>query len=142
MKDKNGVTRIGKLYLDPFMDLCNKEIISYSISNKPSAKGILKAQEEAIDITNDCEFRRMFHSDQGWAYQMNNYRKALKDNNILQSMSRKGNCHDNSVMENFFGLLKQEMYYGYTYSNYYTLRREIINYINYYNNYRIKENLG
>lgn len=64
-KDENGVTRIGKLYFDPFMDLCNKEIISFSISPKPSAKGILEAENEAIEITNDCEFRRMFHSDQG-----------------------------------------------------------------------------
>lgn len=73
---------------------------------------------------------------------MKNYRKALQDNKILQSMSRKGNCHDNSVMENFFGLLKQEIYYDYTYTNYYTLRRAIINYVNYYNNERIKESLG
>ena len=97
----------------------------------------MNALEEAIEITSDCPYRRTFHSDQGWAYQMKVYSHRLKEERIFQSMSRKGNCHDNSVMENFFGLLKQEIYYSYE-----ELKSEIERYIKYYNNDRIKERLG
>ena len=106
---------IKKLYLDPFMDMFNSEIISFSISKHPSAQAIMNALNDAIDITDDCPYRRTFHSDRGWAYQMKVYAHTLKENKIFQSMSRKGNCHDNSVMENFFGIMKQEMYYGKVY---------------------------
>lgn len=94
------------------MDMFNGEILSFGISQKPSAENIMSALDEAITITNDCSYRRTFHSDRGWAYQMKAYSQKLKENRIFQSMSRKGNCHDNSVMENFFGILKQEIYYG------------------------------
>ncbi len=131
-----------KLYLDPFMDLFNGEIISFGIDRKPSAENVMKAFDEAVKITEDCKFRRTFHSDQDWAYQMKDYTKRLKDERIIQSMSRKGNCHDNAVMENFFGLLKQEIYYGVIYYSYESLKTAIENYIEYYNNRRIKEKLG
>ncbi|MBI5976087.1 IS3 family transposase, partial [Staphylococcus canis] len=81
------------------------------------------------------------HSDQGWHYQHKAWVKALKDNHIFQSMSRKGNCYDNSPMENFFGLLKQEMFYGEEFNSYEELELEIHKYINYYNNVRRKVNL-
>lgn len=140
--NSKGRVEIKKLYLDPFMDLYNREIISYRISPKPTAKNILSALDDAIKITNDCQHRRIFHSDQGWGYQMNAYIHALENNNILQSMSRKGNCHDNAVMENFFGLLKQEIYYGHEYNSYEELETAIIKYIKYYNEERIKEKLN
>lgn len=76
------------------------------------------ALDKAIEVTSDCPYRRTFHSDQGWAYQTKAYSHRLKEERIFQSMSRKGNCHDNSVMENFFGLLKQEIYYGVVYYSY------------------------
>ena len=84
--------------------------------------GIQTALEEAIRVTSDCPYRRTFHSDQGWAYQMKSYTKRLKEERIFQSMSRKGNCLDNSVMENFFGLLKQEIYYGLLWSSVFVTR--------------------
>lgn len=140
--DKKGKMHIKKLYLDPFMDLCNREIISYSISQRPSAVSIMQALNKAIEITTNCKYRRTFHSDQGWAYQMKAYTHTLKENKIFQSMSRKGNCHDNSVMENFFGIMKQEMYYGEVYYSYEELKLAIENYIKYYNERRIKEKLG
>ena len=140
--DEKGRMAIKKLYLDPFMDLCNREIISYIISNRPSAQNIMKALNEAIAITSDCPYRRTFHSDQGWAYQMKTYVHTLEENKIFQSMSRKGNCHDNAVMENFFGIMKQEMYYGKIYYSYDELKTSIEKYINYYNEQRIKEKLG
>lgn len=141
-RDINNILRIKKLYLDAFLDMYNREIISYIISKKPSAENIMCALIEAIEVTKDCKYRRTFHSDQGWAYQMKAYVKELKDNKIYQSMSRRGNCLDNSPMENFFGILKQEMYHGYVYHSYEELENAIKEYIKYYNEQRIKEKLG
>ncbi len=140
--DSKGHMVTHKLYLDPFMDMCNGEIISFGIDKHPSAINVMNALEKAIEVTSDCPYRRTFHSDQGWAYQMKVYSKRLKMERIFQSMSRKGNCHDNSVMENFFGLLKQEIYYGVVYYSYEELKSEIEKYIIYYNEKRIKEKLG
>ena len=140
--DSKGRVSIKKLYLDPFMDMWNQEILSYSISDRPSAASIMKALDEAISITEDCRFRRTFHSDRGWAYQMSSYRYALKKNRIFQSMSRKGNCYDNSPMENFFGIMKQEMYYGQVYNSFGELKEAIEKYIHYYNERRSKASLG
>ena len=122
--------------------MCNGEILSFGIDKHPSAKNVMDALEQAIEITSDCPYRRTFHSDQGWAYQMKAYSHRLKQERIFQSMSRKGNCLDNSVMENFFGLLKQEIYYGVVYYSYEELKSEIERYIKYYNEQRIKEKLG
>lgn len=140
--DDKGRMIIKKLYLDPFMDLYNREIISYGISQRPSGENIINALVEAIKVTADCKYRRTFHSDQGWAYQMKRYLYTLQSHKIFQSMSRKGNCYDNSVMENFFGIMKQEMYYGVVYYSYDELKTAIIKYIKYYNEQRIKESLG
>lgn len=140
--DSKGRMIIKKLYLDPFMDLCNREILSYGVSPTPSAQNIMNALNTVIEITSDCPYRRTFHSDQGWGYQMKAYVRTLQEHRIFQSMSRKGNCHDNSVMENFFGIMKQEMYYGKVYYSYDDLNEAINNYIEYYNKQRIKEKLG
>ncbi|EOI3595737.1 transposase, partial [Campylobacter coli] len=140
--DNAGIFRQKKLYLDPFMDMYNSEILSYSLSTQPNGKTVMEGLKEAISQTNDCPYRRTFHSDQGWAYQMNVYIQTLKDNNIFQSMSRKGTCLDNSPMENFFSILKQEVYYGKIYQSQNELREAIENYIYYYNHHRIKEKLN
>jgi len=140
--DNKGHMTTHKLYLNPFMDMCNGEIISFEIGKQPSARNVMNALEKAIEITSDCPYRKTFHSDQGWAYQMKAYSHRLKEEKIFQSMSRKGNCHDNSVMENFFGLLKQEIYYGVVYYSYEELKSEIERYIKYYNEKRIKQKLG
>ncbi|PQL24052.1 IS3 family transposase [Veillonella tobetsuensis] len=140
--DANGALKVRKLYLDPFMDLYNLEIISFSISPTPSAESILSAQKQAIKKTADAKYRRTFHSDRGWGYQMKAYQHNLKVHNIFQSMSRNGNCLDNSPMENFFAILKQELYYGNTFHSYDELKMAIENYIMYYNTKRIKERLN
>ena len=140
--DEKGRMVIKKLYLDPFLDMFNGEVLSYGISKNPSAMGVLSSQKQAIEITSDCLYRRTFHSDRGWAYQMPAYSHALKENKIFQSMSRKGNCYDNSIMENFFGIIKQEIYYGNTYYSFDDLKDAIEKYIKYYNEKRIKEKLG
>ena len=139
--DDKGNTRISKLYLNAFLDMYNSEIISYSISKRPTMQAILDPLKEAIKITSECK-ERIFHSDQGWGYQIKQYTKILKEYGISQSMSRKGNCLDNAPMENFFGILKQEMYYGQTYKSYEQLKQAIDTYIKYYNEERIKEKLG
>lgn len=140
--DSKGHMTMHKLYLDPFMDMCNGEILSFGIDRHPSAINVMNALNKAIEVTADCPYRRTFHSDQGWAYQMKAYTHRLKEERIFQSMSRKGNCYDNSVMENFFGLLKQEIYYGTVYYSYDELKATIEKYIKYYNEQRIKEKLG
>ena len=80
----------------------------------------------------------ILHSDQGWQYQMKRYQSILREIGVIQSMSRKGNCLDNAVIENFFGLLKSEMYYKKKFKSVDQLIREIEDYIYYYNNKRIK----
>lgn len=140
--DKNGKLTIKKAYLNPFLDMFNGEVLAFSLSKKPNFKSVSDALNKAINITNDCPYRRTFHSDQGWAYQMNQYVKLLKKNKIFQSMSRKGTCLDNSPMENFFGILKQEMYYGKIYKSFNELEIAIKEYIYYYNNKRIKQKLN
>ena len=79
----------------------------------------------------------ILHSDQGWQYQMKEFQRLLKEHNVIQSMSRKGNCLDNSVMENFFGRLKVEMFYGETFKSTDEFIRRLKEYITYYNNERI-----
>lgn len=140
-KDSNGTLHMRKAFLDPFLDMYKSEMMSYSFSKKPSAASIMKALDEAIEVSSDCRYRRTFHSDQGWAYQMKAYRHRLQEHGIFQSMSRKGNCLDNSPIENFFGIIKQEMYHGKIYSSFEELQLAVSNYIDYYNNKRIKERL-
>lgn len=131
-----------KAYLNPFLDLFNNEIISYTISKKPTVQAIMSALTYALNVTSDCPFRRTYHSDQGWAYQMPSYISELNTNQVIQSMSRKGNCHDNSVMENFFGILKQEIYYGHIFNSFEELEQTIMTWIHYYNTKRIKKKLN
>lgn len=139
--NQSGNIQIKKLYLDPFLDMFNREIVSFSISKQPNGETIMSALEKAIEATDGCKFRRTFHSDQGWAYQMKAYSQKLKEHSIFQSMSQKGNCIDNSPMENFFGILKQEIYYGTIFRSYEDLEQAIIDFIYYYNHERIKEKL-
>ncbi len=141
-KDKNGNYQVKKLYLNPNLDMYNGEIISYEISKQPILKPILKALDKAIEITSINKEERIFHSDQGWAYQVKQYILKLEVEGITQSMSRKGNWLNNSPMENFFGILKQEIYYGKKFYSYEELKETIEEYIEYYNKDRIKEKLG
>lgn len=140
-KDKSGNYQIKKAYLNPFLDMFNSEIISYSISRRPNYTAVEDALNEALEITKDQK-DVIYHSDQGWLYQIPRYVNKLKDNGITQSMSRKGNCLDNSIMENFFSLIKQEMYNKKVFYSFEELEQAIIGYIDYYNHRRIKEKLN
>ena len=131
-----------KCYLSPILDGFNGEIISYNMSKSPNLNQINDMLNKAFDKNNNLE-GLIFHSDQGWQYQHASYQQRLKNKGINQSMSRKGNSLDNGMMENFFGLLKTEMFYDQE-DNYETLDeliKAIDDYIYYYNYDRIKEKL-
>ncbi|WP_416389290.1 transposase [Mycoplasmopsis arginini] len=95
----------GKLYLSPIIDAHNREIISYSVSRSPNFKQIKDMLDRAFEKHKNLD-GLIFHSDQGWQYQMEEYRNILKQKNILQSMSRKGNCYDNCIIEFFLAQWK------------------------------------
>jgi len=129
-----------KRYLSPIMDLYNGEIISYTIYEHPNLLMVTNMLKTALaGIGNDSGL--VLHSDQGWHYQHAVYQQMLKDKGVTQSMSRKGNCLDNAVMENFFGLLKSELLYLQKFSSMDEFTAELKAYIKYYNNDRIKAKL-
>ena len=131
-----------KLYLSPIIDLFNGEIISFNLSRHPNFNQVVDMLEKAFEkIPNDTNL--ILHSDQGWQYQMKQYQHLLEEKGIRQSMSRKGNCLDNACAESFFGTLKSELFYikEKTYKNIEELEKDIIKYIDYYNNRRIKGKL-
>ncbi|MCD2138728.1 IS3 family transposase [Salinicoccus halitifaciens] len=130
-----------KLYLSPFMDVFNGEILSYKIGRAPTLDIAVTPLEELIRQRPTLDYRMTVHSDQGWNYQHKKWVRHLKKNKTFQSMSRKGNCLDNSPMENFFGLLKQEMFYGQQFKTYAELESAIHQYIDFYNHDRIKTKL-
>lgn len=130
-----------KLYLSPVIDLYNQEIVSYELSESPNLKSVMNMLDKAFKKVNNPQ-SLLIHSDQGWQYQMKQYQNELQTKGITQSMSRKGNCLDNAVIENFFGIIKSELFYLKKYSSVDDLKKEIKEYIIYYNNDRIKLNLN
>lgn len=131
-----------KCYLSPILDGFNGEIISYNTSKSPNLAQIDDMLNKAFKKVGNLE-GLIFHSDQGWQYQHQSYQQRLKNNGIKQSMSRKGNSMDNGMMENFFGLLKTEMFYDQEncYETLDDLIKAIDDYIYYYNYDRIKGKL-
>ena len=130
-----------KLYLSPVMDLFNQEIISYELSERPVFKQVVLMLKKAFRKTKNTK-GLVFHSDQGWQYQMKQYQRILQQKGVIQSMSRKGNCWDNAIIENFFGTLKSELFYLKKFDSIEQLKMEIKQYIYYYNHKRIKSNLN
>ena len=130
-----------KAYLSPIIDMFNGEIIAYTISDRPDLKMVMDMMYLAKRKINNTS-GVMLHSDQGWHYQHMQYQQTLKKYGITQSMSRKGNCLDNAVMENFFGIMKSELLYLQEFSDMEVFKRELRKYINYYNNDRIKLKLN
>jgi transposase InsO family protein len=129
-----------KVFLSPILDLFNGEIVSYNISDRPTFSQTIDMLEKAfLKIPNGTGL--VLHSDQGWQDQMKHYQARLRKKGVTQSMSRKGNCLDNSVMENFFGLLKSELLYLQDFISLEQFKEELEEYIDYYNNKRIKQKL-
>lgn len=129
----------GKCYISPILDMNTNEIISYNLSLSPNMEQIRDMLQKAFDRFPSVKGLIM-HSDQGWQYQHTIYRNELQKHGVVQSMSRKGNCYDNCIMETFFGRLKNEMFYGFEkeYTSFESFSRAIDEYIDYYNNRRIQ----
>jgi transposase InsO family protein len=123
------------------MDLYNQEIISCTISTSPNLAMVTQMLNEAFEIL-PKNVNLIVHSDQGWHYQHLTYQNMLKEKAIIQSMSRKGNCLDNAVMENFFGILKSELLYLQEFESIEQFILELKEYIDYYNNKRFKLKLN
>ena len=129
----------GKCYLSPILDMNSNEVISYDLSLHPNLEQIKNMLDRAFDKFPETK-GLILHSDQGWQYQHELYRNALQEHQIIQSMSRKGNCYDNSIMESFFGRLKNEMFYGHEheFTSFEDFAKAIDEYIDYYDNHRIQ----
>lgn len=130
-----------KLYLSPILDMFNGEIISYNISRSPNLEQVYDMLDKAF-VKFDKLDGLILHSDQGWQYQHIGYRQRLADHHIVQSMSRKGNCLDNAMAENFFGIMKSELLYAEKYESPNDFIKALDEYIEYYNNKRIKSRLN
>jgi len=129
-----------KVYLSPILDLYNGEIVSCEIATKPVFSMVARMFESATAKLGEKD-KPMLHSDQGWQYQMKQYQHLLKKYGVVQSMSRRGNCLDNAVIENFFGIVKSEFFYGEKFDGVTHFIKELRDYIYYYNNDRIKVKL-
>lgn len=130
-----------KLYLSPIIDLYNGEVISYNLSCHPDMEQVRDMLKKAFTRIPDNS-HAVLHSDQGWQYRMEEYQEKLKGKGIIQSMSRKATCLDNAVAENFFSLLKTELIYLESFENIEALSAGIEEYIEYYNQKRIKLRLN
>lgn len=127
-----------KLYLSPVLDGYNGEIIAYHLSSSPNLQQLQAMLNEAFP--EETYQDTILHSDQGWQYQHAYYHNFLGNRGMKPSMSRKGNSLDNGMMESFFGTLKTEMFYGFEkeFTSLEALELAISEYIDYYNNKRIK----
>ena len=129
----------GKCYICPILDMHTNEIISYDLSQRPNLEQTKRMLDSAFEKFPSVD-GLIFHSDQGWQYQHKYFQDELEKHGITQSMSRKGNCYDNCIMETFFGRLKNELYYGCEkdYLFFESFSDAVKDYINYYNNKRIQ----
>lgn len=125
-----------KLYLSPILDLCDRSIVAFSTSRHPTVEFAVSSLQGALQQLPE-QGSLLVHSDQGFHYQHARWRECLARMGARQSMSRKGNCLDNAVMENFFGHLKEEMFHHDSFDSIEELEREIHAYIAWYNTERV-----
>ena len=126
-----------KLYLSPILDLCSGDIVSYTLSHSPNLPMVITMLEQAFAKIPD-NTKLLLHSDQGWHYRHKRYVEMLQTKGVRQSMSRKGNCYDNAVMENFFGMFKTEAFRPCKPQTIHQARMLVHDYIDYYNNERMR----
>ena len=129
----------GKCYLSPIVDMGAGDVVAWDLSLSPNLEQTKRMLDQAFAKYPNLE-GLVFHSDQGWQYQHDYYQERLREKGIVQSMSRKGNCIDNCIMESFFGVMKNEMFYGHEseFKTFEQFRAAVSEYIDYYNNKRIK----
>jgi len=130
-----------KVFLSPVMDLFNGEIVAFEMDTRPSLSMVTKMLKNALQKLH-CDERPIMHSDQGWQYRMPLYQLMLKEKNVVQSMSRKGNCLDNAAMESFFAILKTEYFKLNEFTSVEQLKAGLTEYIHYYNYDRSKMKLN
>jgi putative transposase len=131
----------GKLYLSPLIDLFNGEVISYTLRPNPTLPLVMDMLMPALERLQG-RARPVIHSDQGWHYRHRFYQRAIVEYGAIQSMSRRGNCLDNAVAENFFSHLKQEFIRRRHFTSTQHFRAELDEYIRWFNHDRIRERLG
>jgi len=126
-----------KQYLSPVIDLFNSEVVAYSLMPTPALPLVNEMLGKAI-ATLPQAAKPIIHSDQGWQYQHRSYRATLQAHGLQQSMSRKGNCLDNAMAENFFGHFKEEFLRRRKFDSLTHFKEELARYIAWYNNERIQ----
>ncbi|WP_342545249.1 IS3 family transposase [Lysinibacillus sp. FSL W7-1291] len=132
-----------KIYISAVLDLFNREIVGYEVSKSPNFELVQQSFKKAFTYTKLSKKSGLIvHSDQGWLYQIPRFKALLATHEIKQSMSRKGNCLDNAVIESFFGIMKSEFLYAITFKNYEAFKKALVDYIHYYNHERIKIKLN
>ncbi len=133
-----------KIYLSAIMDIYNNELVSYKIGNQNTLGLVLGTVDKLISVKGDLLKGSLFHSDQGFQYTSKNTKEKLADNGMIQSMSRPGNPLDNACIENFFGIMKTEILYNKTlkYQSVEHFQKELIRWIQFYNNERIQAKLN
>jgi len=129
-----------RLYLSVIIDLYSQDIVSYTISEHQLLSMVIDMLYDAFKLLPEG-VKPLLHSDQGWQYWHKQYRQALTENGIQQSMSRRGNCLDNAMIENFFGHLKSELLYLQKFDSLEQFKTKLVEYLDYYNNHRIKVKL-
>ena len=130
-----------KLYLSPVLDLYNSEIVAFEMSRRPAFELVDSMLKKALNKLAPGD-KPMLHSDQGWHYRMPAFQRQLRERQLVQSMSRRGNCLDNAAMESFFAVLKSELFYLNKFESVDALRDSLTDYIHYYNHERIKLKLN
>ena len=130
----------SKAYLSAILDLGDKSIVSFVLSHSNNNELVFTTFDIAHQEHPDA--KPIFHSDRGFQYTTKTFKKKLDDAGMVQSMSRVSRCIDNGPMEAFWGMLKSEMYYLKKFNTYDEMENAIINYIDYYNNYRYQKRLN
>ena len=134
-------TQEGWLYLAVVIDLCSRKVVGWSMSTRMKAQLVCDALKMAI-WQRRPKAGLIHHSDRGSQYASKAFRRLLKAHDFKGSMSRKSDCWDNSVVESFFGSLKQERVHWRNYQTRYEAQQDILNYISiFYNNYRLHSTL-
>lgn len=129
-----------KVYLSAILDLYDRRIVSYVISDHNNNALVYDTFDKAIE--NNPNAHPLCHSDRGFQYTNRVFHNKLEASGLTQSMSRVGKCIDNGPMEGFWGIIKRERYYGKRFTSRTSLVNMIESYIEYYNNRRLQRKLG
>ena len=133
-------SKVQKLYLSAILDLYDRSVVSWVIRGRNDNRLVLDTFQKAIRANPDA--KPLFHSDRGFQYTSRVFQMKLRQQGMVQSMSRVGHCIDNGPTEGFWGIVKSEMYYTRKFTDAASLRKAISDYIDFYNNERLQERFG